>query len=70
MMGSLILFRGQVTQLTPEQKAELAALDNIRDEDIDLSDIPDLREDQIGKYKRLRDKPNLWKKVRVKVIED
>ena len=70
MMGSLILFRGQVPQLTPEQKARLAALDNIRDEDIDLSDIPDLRDDQIGKYKRLRDKPNLWKKVRVKVIED
>ena len=67
MMGSLILFRGQVPQLTPEQKAELAALD---DREIDLSDIPDLRDDQVGKYKRLRDKPNLWKKIRVKVIED
>ena len=66
-MGSLILFRGQKPQLTPEQKAELAALE---DREIDYSDIPQLRDDQIGKYKRLRDKPNLWKKVRVKVIED
>ena len=69
-MGSLVLFRGQVPQLTPKQKAELAALDNMSDEDIDLSDIPDLRDDERGKYKRLRDKPNFWKKIRVKVIED
>ena len=69
-IGSLVLFRGQVPQLTPEQKAELAALDNMSDEDIDLSDIPDLRDDERGKYKRLRDKPNFWKKIRVKVIED
>lgn len=69
-MGSLVLFRGQVPQLTPEQKAELAVLDNMSDEDIDLSDIPDLRDDERGKYKRLRDKPNFWKKIRVKVIED
>ena len=67
MMGSLVIFRGQVPQLTPEQKAELAALE---DREIDLSDIPDLRDDQVGKYKRLRDKPNFWKKIRVKVIED
>ena len=69
-MGSLILFRGQKPQLTDEQKARLAALENIRDEDIDYSDNPPLREDQIGKYKHLRDKPNLWKKVRVKVLDD
>lgn len=66
-MGRLVIFKGQKPELTPEQKAELAALD---DREIDYSDIPPLREDQIGKYKRLRDKPNLWKKIRVKVIED
>ena len=66
-MGSMIIFRGQKPQLTPEQRAELAALD---DREIDYSDIPPLRDDQVGKYKRLRDKPNLWKKIRVKVIED
>jgi uncharacterized protein (DUF4415 family) len=31
--------------LTEEQKAELAALDNLRDEDIDFSDIPPLTEE-------------------------
>ena len=69
-MGSLILIRGQVPPLTEEQKKRLKALENIRDEDIDYSDIPPLRDDEVGKYKRLRDKPNLWKKIRVKVIED
>ena len=69
-MGSLILIKGQIPEMTPEQQERLDKLESIRDEDIDYSDIPPLREDQIGKYKRLRDKPNLWKKVRVKVIED
>ncbi|MBQ6131872.1 MAG: hypothetical protein IJL12_05985 [Selenomonadaceae bacterium] len=66
-MGSLVIFRGQVPQLTPEQKAELAALE---DREIDLSDIPDLRDDQVGKYKRLRDKKDLWKKIKVRLVED
>ena len=69
-MGSLVIFKGQVPELTPEQKAELAKLGEMSDEDIDYSDIPPLRDDQIGKYKRLHDKPNFWKKIRVKVIED
>ncbi len=69
-MGSLVIFKGQIPELTPEQKAELAKLGEMRDEDIDYSDIPPLREDERGKYKRLRDKPNFWKKIRVKVIED
>ena len=70
IMGSLVIFKGQIPELTPEQKAELAKLGEMRDEDIDYSDIPPLREDERGKYKRLRDKPNFWKKIRVKVIED
>ena len=70
IMGSLILIKGQIPEMTPEQKERLEKLQSIRDEDIDYSDIPPLRDDQIGKYKRLRDKPNLWKKIRVKVIED
>ncbi|MBR4151598.1 MAG: hypothetical protein IKT98_01405 [Selenomonadaceae bacterium] len=69
-MGSLILIKGQIPEMTPEQKERLKKLESIRDEDIDYSDIPPLRDDQVGKYKRLRDKPNLWKKIRVKVIED
>lgn len=66
-MGSLTLFRGQVPQLTPEQKAELAALE---DREIDYSDIPPLRDDERGKFKRLRDKPNFWKKIKVRVVKD
>ena len=69
-MGSLVLFKGQLPELTPEQKAEIERWKNIREEDIDLSDIPDLREDERGKYKRLHDKENFWKKIRVKVIDD
>jgi len=30
--------------LSPEQKAEILALQNVRDEDIDLSDIPEITE--------------------------
>ena len=69
-MGSLILVRGQIAPLTEEQKAELAALENIRDEDIDYSDIPPLRDDERGKYVRARDMKNLWKKIRVRTVED
>ena len=69
-MGSLVFVKGQIPPLTDEQKARLAALKDIRDEDIDYSDIPPLRDDQIGKYKRLRDKPNLWKNIRARTIDD
>lgn len=69
-MGSLVIFKGQVPPLTPEQKARLAALSDIRDEDIDLSDIPDLRDDERGKYVRARDKKDLWKQIKVRVVKD
>ena len=66
-MGSLLFVKGQVPPLTDEQKAELAALE---DREIDLSDIPDLRDDERGKFKRLYENEVVWKKIRVKVIED
>lgn len=66
-MGRLILIKGQVPTLTPEQKAELAALE---DREIDYSDIPPLRDDERGKYKRLYENEVVWKKIRVKIIED
>lgn len=69
-MGSLILIKGQIPEMTPEQKERLANLKNIRDEDIDYSDIPPLRPDQIGKYKRLRDVKDLWKPIKVRIVED
>lgn len=66
-MGSLLLVKGQIPPLTPEQKAELAAL---KDREIDLSDIPDLRDDERGKFKRLYENEVVWKKIRVRTIED
>ena len=68
-MGSLVFIKGQIPPLTDEQKARLAKLENIRDEDIDLSDIPDLRDDEVGKYVRARDVKNLWKKLRARTID-
>ena len=70
IMGSLILIKGQIPEMTPEQKERLDKLESIRDEDIDYSDIPPLREDQVGKFKRLRDKKDLWKKIKIKLVED
>ena len=69
-MGRLVLFKGQIPELTPEQKAEVERWKNIRDEDIDFSDIPELRDDERGKYKRLYENGIVWKKIRVKVIEN
>ena len=69
-MGSLILIKGQIPPLTPEQKAELAALENIRDEDIDLSDIPEITHEEFKKFKRLRDKKDLWNKIKVRLVEE
>ena len=67
IMGSLLFVKGQIPPLTPEQKAELAAL---KDREIDLSDIPDLRDDERGKFKRLYENGVVWKKIRVRTIDD
>ena len=69
-MGSLILIKGQIPEMTPEQKERLAALENIRDEDIDYSDIPPLTDKERGKFKRLRDKKDLWKPIKVRLVEE
>ncbi len=66
-MGSLLFVKGQVPPLTDEQKAELAAL---KDRKIDLSDIPDLRDDERGKFKRLYENDVVWKKIRVRTIDN
>lgn len=70
IMGSLILIKGQIPEMTPEQKERLEKLKSIRDEDIDYSDIPPLRDDERGKFKRLRDKKDLWKKIKVRLVEE
>ena len=69
-MGSLILIKGQIPPLTPEQKEEIARWEKMTDEDIDYSDIPPLRDDERGKFKRLRDKKDLWKKIKVRLVEE
>ena len=70
IMGSLILIRGQIPEMTPEQKERLEKLESVRDEDIDYSDIPPLRDDERGKFKRLRDKKDLWKKIKIRLVEE
>ena len=70
IVGSLILIKGQIPEMTQEQKERLEKLESIRDEDIDYSDIPPLRDDERGKFKRLRDKKDLWKKIKVRLVEE
>lgn len=67
IMGSLLFVKGQIPPLTPEQKAELAALE---DREIDYSDIPPLRDDERGKFKRLYENGVVWKKIRVRTIDE
>ena len=69
-MGSLILIRGQIPEITPEQKERLEKLESVRDEDIDYSDRPPLIDDERGKFKRLRDKKDLWKKIKIRLVEE
>ena len=69
-MGSLILIRGQIPEMTPEQKERLEKLESIRDEDINLSDIPEITHEEFKKFKRLRDKKDLWKKIKVRLVEE
>ncbi|MBR2774512.1 MAG: hypothetical protein IKD73_05910 [Selenomonadaceae bacterium] len=58
-MVTYILRRGQ--PLTEEQKAEIEALKQMSDDDIDYSDIPQLTDEQLSKFKRVN--PRRDKKV-------
>ena len=49
--------------LTEEQKARLAALKQMSDDDIDYSDIPKLTEEEMKQFRRVN--PNRKKKVAV-----
>ena len=70
IMGSLFLVKGQIPPLTPEQKAELAKLSNIRDEDIDYSDIPPLTDEELARMKPARLRGEIWKRYKVRLVED
>lgn len=52
-MGKIFIYPGM--KLTPEEIAELEALDNIPDEEIDLSDIPELTDEEIKRMVRAKD---------------
>ncbi len=57
-MGSIVIKRGMKIVRTPEQIAELEALKNLKDEDIDYSDIPPLTDEELARMRpaRLREK--------------
>ena len=58
-MVTYILRKGQ--PLTEDQKKRLEALKQMSDDDIDYSDIPELTDEQLSKFKRVN--PRRDKKV-------
>ena len=53
-MGSIKIFKGMKIARTPEQLAEIEALSKMTDADIDLSDIPEVTEEEAKKFKPAR----------------
>jgi len=51
-MGSLVIRKGMKINRTPEQIAEIEALKNLKDEEIDLSDIPEITHEEWQKHFR------------------
>lgn len=45
-MGSIFIYPGMKIERTPEEIAEIEALDKLADEDIDLSDIPEITDEE------------------------
>ena len=70
IMGSLFIVKGQIPPLTPEQKEELAKLENVRDEDIDYSDIPPLTDEELARMKPARLRGSIWKRYNVRLVEE
>ena len=53
-MGTIIFKRGMKIERTPEQLAEIEALKNMKDEDIDFSDIPKMTKEELKRFKPAR----------------
>ena len=70
IMGSLFIVKGQIPPLTPEQKEELAKLENVRDEDIDYIDIPPLTDEELARMKPARLRGSIWKRYKVRLVEE
>jgi len=69
-MGSLFIVKGQIPPLTPEQRERLEKLESIRDEDIDYSDIPPLKDEELRRMKPARVRGSIWKRYKVRLVED
>lgn len=55
-MGKIIkmtLEEARALRNTPEAKARMERLRNIRDEDIDFSDIPEMSDEQLSRFRRV-----------------
>ncbi|MBQ3336273.1 MAG: hypothetical protein IJG80_02610 [Selenomonadaceae bacterium] len=62
-MGSLILKRGVKPEYTPEQLEEIKRWENIKDEDIDYSDIPAPKEGEERKWYPVNPRtPEQWER--------
>ena len=53
-MGSIFIYPGMKIERTPEDFAEIETLRNMKDEDIDLSDIPETTEEEFHLMIRAR----------------
>ena len=51
-MGSIFIYPGMKIERTPEDLAEIEALRNMKDEDIDLSDIPEITDEEWKRFYR------------------
>jgi len=70
IMGSLFLIKGQIPPLTPEQKEEISRWEKMTDEDIDYSDIPPLTDEELARMKPARLRGEIWKRYKVRLVED
>ncbi len=60
-MGSVYIYPGMKIERTPEDLAEIEALEKMSDEDIDLSDIPELTEEDFKRMWRANPRtPEEW----------
>lgn len=70
ILGSLFFVKGQIPPLTEEQKARLAELEKMTDEDIDYSDIPPLTDEELAKMKPARLRGGIWKRYKAILVEE
>ena len=55
-MGSIVIYKGM--KISAEQKQRISEIKELRDDEIDFSDIPPLTDEELAKFKpaRLRQK--------------